>query len=268
MRDPYAELAPFYDAMLRIPGIRPFYGEWRRSLVRAVRARGLRIRVLVDLACGTGNSTVPWVGRNRVVIGVDRSAAMLVEARRKSGDVRWYRQDIVHLGIRERADAVTCHFDALNHIVRPEHLQRVFENVAAILQDGGLFQFDLNTVHMLRWLDGREKLFRLDRHALIASNAYDRATGIATFRHVWFVSRDGRLYERRDVVVRERAYSNAAIRSMLRQAGLRLFTIETQRSIDGKPVRRVYLAAKPGTRASRAGPSASLPRLARERTRR
>jgi SAM-dependent methyltransferase len=186
---------------------------------------------------------VPWARkRGWNVVGVDRSAAMLREARRKPENVRWVQQDITRLDIRERADFVTCHFDALNHLLDARDLQRVFTRVAGVLRPGGLFQFDLNTVHWLRWLKGREKLFRVGAHSFMASNEFDERTGVATFRQLWFV-RTGRLYERRLITVRERAFRDADIRTMLRRAGLRLLNVSTQRRIDGKPVRKLYLAA-------------------------
>jgi SAM-dependent methyltransferase len=243
--DPYAGLAPFYDGMARDPAIHAFYVEWRRSLLDAVREHGLRVRVLVDLACGTGNSTIPWTRfRSWTVVGVDRSAAMLREARAKSASVRWYCQDVGRLRIPERADLVTCHFDALNHVLDAADLERVFANAARTLREGGLFQFDLNTAHMLRWLAGREKLFRVGPHVFVASNAYDAGTGVATFRQTWFVRRGSR-YERRDIVVRERAYSDTDLRAMLRRAGLRLLKVTVQRRIGRAAIRKVYLAAKP-----------------------
>jgi len=245
MRDPYAGLAPLYDGMARDPAIRAFYAEWRRALIDAVRERGLRVRVLVDLACGTGNSTVPWTRfRSWTVVGVDRSDAMLRQARAKSANVRWYCQDVARLRIPERADLVTCHFDALNHVLDGRDLERVFANVARTLRSGGLFQFDLATVHWLRWLGGREKLFRVGQDVFMASNEFDERTGVATFRQLWFV-RKGSLYERRDIVVRERAYEDADLRAMLRRAGLRLLKVTVQRRVGRLPVRKLYLAIKP-----------------------
>ena len=153
VRDPYRELAPLYDLMAADPGIQAFYAEFQASIREATRAHHIRPRVIVDLACGTGNTTVPWVaGSGRTVIGVDQSEAMLRVARRKSARVRWVRQDVERLRLDVQADVVTCHFDALNHVLEADGLQRVFVNVARILGPGGLFQFDLNTRFMLRWL--------------------------------------------------------------------------------------------------------------------
>jgi len=242
VRDAYADLAALYDVMASDPAIDAFYREWRRSLRAAMAEHGVRPRVLVDLACGTGNSTVPWARRSGLrVVGVDRSEAMLRVARSKVSSVHWHRQDLRKLRIAEHADVVTCHFDALNHVLLEAELQRVFRNVARVLVEGGLFQFDLNTRHMLRWLGGRQKLLRAGPHWYMADNTFDPSTGIATFRQVWFVA-SGRLYRKMEIVVRERAYDDRDVRRMLRRAGMDLVDVRVQRTVAGRPGRKLYLA--------------------------
>jgi ubiquinone/menaquinone biosynthesis C-methylase UbiE len=263
MRDPYARLAPLYDGMARDPGIACFYRRWRQSLLEEAKRRGLTGGVVVDLACGTGNSTIPWAGRRGwKVIGVDRSAAMLRVARAKSSAVRWVRQDLLRLDLGVRATLVTCQFDSLNHLLDARDLERVFSRVAHLLEPGGLFQFDLNTVHMLRWLHLREKLFQVRPHWFTASNAYDEKSGIATFQQHWFVRQAaaepaaaGRRrhprparFERILVSVQERSFADAAVRAMLARQGLRLARVDIQVKIDGKPMRKLYLAVKPQAR--------------------
>ena len=227
------------------PGIQAIYSEFQASIRDATRTRHVRPRVVVDLACGTGNTTVPWVtSARRMVIGVDRSEAMLRVARRKTGRVRWVRQDLERLRLDVQADIVTCHFDALNHVLEADGLQRVFVNVARMLCPGGLFQFDLNTRFFLRWLSTCEKLFRVGAHAFTAYHEFEAASGVATFHHLWFV-KQGRLFRKFEVMVRERAFDDVQVRVMLRAAGLRLEHVTVQRRLDGWPIRKVYLAAKP-----------------------
>jgi len=244
VRDQYANFADLYDAEMKASDIRVLYREWSEALLDAVTKHGVRVRVLVDLACGTGNTAIPWARRHGwTVVGVDRSAAMLRQARQKSQRVRWYWQDLRALDLEERADVVTCHFDALNHFLARRDLQRIFVNVARILNDGGLFLFDLNTDHMHRWLSGSEKLFRVGPHYFLAYNEYDRKTTIATFHQLWFV-RDGQVFRKREVKVHARAYPTADIRRMLRAAGLSLLEHTVQRKLEGKPSRVLYLAQK------------------------
>jgi len=57
--------------------------------------------------------------------------------------------------------------------------------------------------------------------------------------------------EKREVRVQERAYAVAEIRRMIARAGLRLSRMRIQRKLEGKPIRMLYLARKPGTTAKR-----------------
>ncbi len=242
--DPYANLAELYDSFAIDESLQIFYREWRDSLLAAIQKFQINVQVLVDLACGTGNSTIPWTNqRGWMVIGVDRSRAMLREARKKSSLVRWRRQDLTQLDLKERADVITCHFDALNHILSSQALQQVFLRVANTLNEGGLFQFDLNTEDWFQWLKVHEKLFRVGPNCFMAYNEYDSKQRIATFHQLWFLKKR-RLYEKREVTVQERAFTALEIRQMLKKAGLQLLKQEIQRQMEGKPIRMLYLARR------------------------
>ncbi len=251
-RDPYRHLADLYDEMAADPELQKFYQYWRRLLLQAISKRKLNVRTLVDLMCGTGNSTIPWVRKEGwSIIGVDGSAAMLRQARRKSGQVRWYCQDVRRLRLKERAEVATCHFDALNHILSPEELQQVFHRVAGILDPGGLFLFDVSTEHWFRWLHEREKLSTIGKNYMMASNQYDPKSRIVEFRQLWFIPR-GRLYEKRLTRVRERPCTAREIRAMARTSGFRVLAVKQQVVLGGKPVRLAFVLEKTGrkTRAS------------------
>ncbi len=135
-------------------------------------------------------------------------------------------------------------------MLRDADLQCVFESVGRILVPRGLFQFDRNTRRMLRWLGGRQKLLHAGRHWYVADNAFDPSTGIAAFRQVWFVAQ-GPLYRRMEVAVRERAYDDRVLRRLLRRAGLALVKVWTQRTVEGRPARKVYLALRRPARSLR-----------------
>jgi ubiquinone/menaquinone biosynthesis C-methylase UbiE len=243
-RDPYTDLADVYDEMAADPGIQKFYQYWRKLLLQTISKRKLKVRTLVDLMCGTGNSTIPWIRRaGWSVVGVDGSAAMLRRARKKSGRVRWYCQDIRKLRLKERAEVATCHFDALNHILSPDQLQQVFDRVAGILYPGGLFLFDISTEHLFRWLHEREKLSTIGKNYMIASNLYDPKSRLVEFRQLWFIPR-GRFYDKQLVRVQERPYTAGEIREMARKSGFRVLTVKQQWVIERKPVRLAFVLEK------------------------
>jgi ubiquinone/menaquinone biosynthesis C-methylase UbiE len=243
-KDQYSNLAKLYDSEID-RNAQKLYGEWRTSLLKAIRQHRVKVKTLVDLACGTGNTTIPWTRqRGWTIIGVDYSAAMLKEARKKSKRVQWHRQDLKNLILEGQADVVTCHFDALDHFLIPRDLQKVFFNVAELLNEGGLFQFDMNTEHWFRWLSAHEKLFQIGHNCFTASNEYDPKRRIGTFRQIWFVKK-GKMYEKREVKIKERAYSTDEIRSMIKKAGLHPMEVKVQRKLEGKPIRILYLVRKP-----------------------
>lgn len=244
VHDPYANLADIYDSYCNNDDIRAFYSEFRSHMLDAIRQYSVPVRVLADLACGTGNSTIPWTKQKGwTVIGVDRSRAMLREARKKSKRVRWICQDLRKLHLTEKADAATCHFDAMNHILTAPDLQSAFKKISRILNRGGLFQFDLNTDFWFRWLRTHEKSFRVGQNYLMAHTEYDARKRIATFYQLWFV-RHGRAYKKREVRVREAAYTRNEIRNMLKKAGLDPLKISVCRKLEGKPIRLLYLVRK------------------------
>jgi ubiquinone/menaquinone biosynthesis C-methylase UbiE len=244
MSDPYRQLAPHYDLMAADPGVRAIYRAFRRALTQAAAAHRIRPRVIVDLACGTGNTAIPWArARGRTVIGVDVSEAMLRVARRKSRDVRWVKQDLTNLSLDVTADVATCHFDALNHILDVKDLRKIFTNIARLLRPGGLFLFDLNTRFFLEWLSTSEKLFRAGPNFFTAYNAFDRKTGIATFNQLWFV-KHAKLYRAVLVTVKERAFDDAELRRLLRLSGLHVEEITIMRRLKGRPIRKLYVTVK------------------------
>ena len=243
-KDPYTHLAGLYDSMANSEEIRRLYIKWRENLLDAIRQYQIPVRVLVDLACGTGNTAIPWAEQKGwIVIGVDCSPTMLREARKKSKRVRWIRQDIRKLKLSVQADAVTCHFDALNHLLSAAELQNVFAGVGGILNKGGLFQFDLSTDFWLRWLDGRDKLGRFGRNYCVSTNTYDAGNRIATFNQLWFV-KHGSVYKKHEIKVQEAAYTRSQVLGMLKKAGFSIAQISPAIKIGGKTARLLYLARK------------------------
>src|SRR5262249_44848737 len=88
--------------------------------------------------------------RRYQVAGVDSSATMIEEARRKAGPgVELFCQDARALHLDRTFDAAVCLFDSLNYLLEEEDLQQAFAGVRRHLNPGGLFIFDRNTIHAL-----------------------------------------------------------------------------------------------------------------------
>jgi len=107
-------------------------------------------RTLLDLACGTGKSFMPFVRRCFEVTACDSSRAMLAVAKRKAPEARLIHADIRDLTIIGRFDLVTCFDDSLNYLLDADDLLAALGWVAANLHRAGLAIFDLNTLHAYR----------------------------------------------------------------------------------------------------------------------
>ncbi|MEN9521260.1 MAG: hypothetical protein RLZZ381_3848 [Cyanobacteriota bacterium] len=99
---------------------------------------------IFDLCCGTGQLSQELMNRGYQIVGLDGSEKMLHYARQNApnaefilGDARSFELD------SDPFDAVICTDSALNHIMSLEELKSVFSNVYTVLQENGLFIFDI-----------------------------------------------------------------------------------------------------------------------------
>jgi SAM-dependent methyltransferase len=153
----YDVFAPFYDA---VQGDRADHAAYIRSLVEEHHPDAA---TLLELACGTG-SVMKQLASSYEVSGVDRSDAMLAVARRKLPDARFVQANMTTVDLGETFDVVLCAFDSINHLLRFEEWEAVFDRALAHLNEGGIFVFDVNTPAQLdrfsaqpaltQWFDG------------------------------------------------------------------------------------------------------------------
>ncbi|NJM07913.1 class I SAM-dependent methyltransferase [Candidatus Gracilibacteria bacterium] len=186
-------------------------------------------RRLVDLACGTGTLALMMAAQGWQVIGVDRSAAMLAQARAKlehspyrhmidlrQGDMR----DVVQLLATADADLVTCTYDSLNYMLSERDLAACFRSAAFALAPGGLLIADMNTQHFLQYDWGECVIHELIDYVQVEQSYFDPQHAIVTMALSCFVGDDEHGYERIDEVHRERAYDDAVVRRLIAEAGL------------------------------------------------
>ncbi len=117
----------------------------------------------LDLACGTGNMTLRFADEARRIVGIDRSGPMLKRAREKSAkqnkDIEFIQADLTDFKLDSSFNFAYSLFDSLNYILNLEDLTRVFANVYRVLEDNGIFIFDMNTVRRLMSINPGTTLF-------------------------------------------------------------------------------------------------------------
>lgn len=119
-------------------------------------------RSVLDVCCGTGRLSRMLAAEGYDVAGVDLSAGMIFEARRRAAEeglaIRYEVSDAAEFRLGSTFDAAFSFFDSLNYITQPERLRLAFERVAEHLVPGGWFLFDLNTAYAFekRMFDQKE----------------------------------------------------------------------------------------------------------------
>ena len=142
---PYNNFSRFYDLVMgdRSDAARNNAGLIARHMPDA--------KTVLEIACGTGTLSGKLAASYEVA-GLDRSKPMLALARKKLPHVRFYQQDMTDFRLARRFDVIFCAFDSINHLLRFTDWERTFRRVAAHLNPGGLFLFDVNTIGKLQRL--------------------------------------------------------------------------------------------------------------------
>ena len=106
-------------------------------------ARG--VESVLDLGCGTGRHAVALARRGYEVVGVDRSAAMLAEARGRAAttDSAFHVGDLRDVDLGRRFDAVVMLFAVLGYQATNADALAALGTVRRHLVDGGLAFFDV-----------------------------------------------------------------------------------------------------------------------------
>jgi SAM-dependent methyltransferase len=136
--DEYAAFAAIYDDWAsHMTEDVPFYVELARE------ADG----PIVELAVGNGRVAIPVaVETGKRIIGIDRSPAMLTQARERAAeagaDLELREGDMRSFELDEPAALVYCPFRALLHLPTWADKRLVFERVARALRPGGRFVWE------------------------------------------------------------------------------------------------------------------------------
>lgn len=219
----YTSFAEVYDQFMdNVP-----YREWADFLQEILQKEGISDGLVLDLGCGTGSMTEELAGRGYDMIGVDNSEDMLeiaMEKRQESGhDILYLLQDMQEFELYGTVRAAVSVCDSLNYITDPEELKQVFCLVNNYLDPGGLFLFDINTVHKYRDVLGDTTIAE-DREeaSFIWENSYDPESRINTYELAVFLPREDGLYEKCEELHCQRGYEKAEIEKLLKEAGMEI----------------------------------------------
>jgi SAM-dependent methyltransferase len=227
----YDCIAPFYDQFTADYA----YDAWIDAIEARALDLGLTGRRALDLACGTGKSTMPLFERGYSVRGCDISAGMVERARLKWPQLAhaFSVADMRELPALGEFDLILCLDDAVNYLLTDDDLEAAFAGVARVLAPDGIFAFDVNSLLTYRTAfaetEVREQPGLLFAWRGEAPPTLQPAEGASATVEIFAEDSDG-CWERHTMRHIQRHHPRSAIQSALERAGLRYCAIFGQRS--------------------------------------
>lgn len=244
--DQYIGLARIYDYL--VAGV-DFEG-WIDYVESLMRHFNLRATSVADLACGTGNTTMPFARRGYTATGIDLAGEMLAYARNKALAeglrINYFQQDIRYFTLPEKVDLITCFHDGLNYLQDIGDIKKTFLRVNTNLNEKGAFIFDLNAVTWTSGLGRDISIIDEQDVTLIWETNYNELNHTWQIKLTGFIREDGH-YNKFTEIHNEKAYHPEEIANCLQESGFELlgsFNAFSFEPIQPNSVRHFYVAQK------------------------
>lgn len=241
-RNPFSILASVYDDIMQDIE----YAEWAQYIAEFLKPYPPP-QTLLDLACGTGNSTHVLGSLCDDIMGIDASEDMLIQAKRKLPHVVFKEAGLTEFSLSKRFDLITCLFDSLNNLTDPQDLQAALFRIRDHLQPDGWFVADINTPLGVQELWEGEAIEGLalteqgDEVHYHWSHHHDAETELGVVQ-AFFRFEDQTYYE----IHSERGYSTKDLEPMLKKAGFGRFYFHEYPHFDAPhpEARRIWVFAQ------------------------
>jgi len=180
-----------YDALLPARAHVPYYADLARQASGDV----------LELACGTGQLTVPIASAGPPTVGIDLSASMLTAARQRAAtanvSVEYVLGDMRNFDLDRKFGLIFIARNSLLHLHSTEDLLAAFAAVRRHLAPGGILAFDIfnpNIRLLARPSGQRFPVFQVDTESfgnlsIEETTDYDPATQVGRGR--WYISAPG-----------------------------------------------------------------------------
>ncbi len=217
----YAEFAHIYDSLMHAD---VNYEHWADYIENIFDMYNINPSLVCDLACGTGNITIPMAKRGYDMTGVDISEDMLNIAREKSSglNILYLNQSLTKLDLYGSMGAFLCMIDGFNYVLSPKLLEYTFKRLKNCFMDpDALLIFDISTRHKLKNVIGNNTFIHSARDIFYSwQNRYINNKNISDMMLTFF-TRGKHGYDRFEERHLQRAYSEDEIKYLLKKAGFK-----------------------------------------------
>ncbi|CEH32816.1 class I SAM-dependent DNA methyltransferase [Romboutsia lituseburensis] len=217
----YSDFAFIYDELMNDVD----YNGWIKYIEEIIEKENVKVQNILELACGTGNLTIPLTKKNYDIAGIDISDQMLNVAREKAEkegvELVLLQQDIAELDFDvTNLDCILCACDGFNYITYDDDLENVFAKSHELLKDGGLFIFDISSHYKLSTILGNNMHGEnRDDISYLWQNYFDDEQNLIEMELAFFVKDANGKFDKFEEVHQQRAYTEDEIIESLQISG-------------------------------------------------
>lgn len=216
----YEGLSKIYDMMM----LGVDYEAWADYILDAAKDCGSSCQRVLDLACGTGSTTIPLAKRGVKVEGLDLSSAMIEIAEQKTKEaevsITYHIKNMLEMGFEDEFDTIVSFQDGINYLTGEGDFLRLAKAVNRALKPQGVFLFDLNLVN--EYSDSDTTVIDIDDLYMVYENNYNERNKLWHIKVTGFLP-EGGLYRRFEEVHEEKNHSLTEVKEAFAQSGMELF---------------------------------------------
>ncbi|MBM7615919.1 class I SAM-dependent DNA methyltransferase [Alkaliphilus hydrothermalis] len=215
----YNDFAYVYDRLMEDVD----YQRWVEYIEEIFRRQQVSPKKILELACGTGNITIPLADKGHEVMAIDLSQDMLMVAKDKAlskgKEILFIQQDMTELQLEGEFDTVLCMCDGINYIIGETQLLDLFKKIKNHLVEGGLFIFDISSYYKLQNTLGNHT-FGENQGDLcyLWENYFDEEEDILEMNLTFFIQ-EKNLYKKFEEFHQQRAYTAEELLGLLKEVG-------------------------------------------------
>ena len=217
----YQKFAPLYDKLMSED---VDYLKWADYIESIFAHYGKNPGLICDLACGTGNITIPMAQRGYDMIGTDKSPEMLSIARTKAEkdglSIMFLAQSFTELDLFGGCDAFLCMLDGFNYVLSPNLLFQIAKRIkTCFLEPNGIVIFDISSRYKLeRYIGNNTFVYDKDGIFYVWENKFYEKYGLSDMYINFFVKSGGK-YRRFCERHLQKAYGDEEIKKIFLSAG-------------------------------------------------
>lgn len=220
----YTAFAEVYDEfMSNIP-----YNEWA-DLIAGRLVKEQKGERILELGCGTGTFTFLMEEKGYQITGIDCSKDMVdvarAKARKNRNKSRFLLQDMRMLELNEKFDCVISICDSMNYMQDLCDLDAVFSSVAKVLDDEGLFLFDMKTEAFFEELGENVFTDETEKGDYIWKNFYDKENRDNFYELSIYVHKKNNLYTKYMEEHLQHVFTRSEVVELARENGFEVIDV-------------------------------------------